>query len=90
VVYKIFPRNFSPEGNFDGITVRLDELKSLGVDILWLMPIHPYRNHSCIWKWFYPTAFGGSNYSNTPVGALGHSDESGVADELSFFRLSSA
>src|SRR5437667_4184072 len=52
VVYEIFPRNFSPEGNFNGITARLDELKSLGVDILWLMPIHPYRNHSCIWSGF--------------------------------------
>jgi len=41
VVYEIFPRDFSPEGNFDGITARLDELKDLGVNILWLMPIHP-------------------------------------------------
>ncbi|MGA9450086.1 MAG: alpha-amylase family glycosyl hydrolase [Verrucomicrobiia bacterium] len=41
VVYEIFPRNFSEEGNFNAITARLDELKDLGVDILWLMPIHP-------------------------------------------------
>ncbi len=41
VVYEIFPRNFSPEGNFAGITARLDELKDLGVTVLWLMPIHP-------------------------------------------------
>jgi cyclomaltodextrinase / maltogenic alpha-amylase / neopullulanase len=41
VIYEIFPRNFSPEGNFNGITARLDELKDLGVNILWLMPIHP-------------------------------------------------
>src|ERR1035438_3003313 len=41
VVYEIFPRNFSPEGNFDGITAHLDELKDLGVNILWLMPIQP-------------------------------------------------
>ncbi len=41
VVYEIFPRNFSPEGNFNGITARLDELKELGVNVLWLMPIHP-------------------------------------------------
>ncbi len=41
VVYEIFPRNFSREGNFNGITVRLDELKDLGANILWLMPIHP-------------------------------------------------
>ena len=41
VMYEIFPRNFSASGDFSGITARLDELKDLGVDILWLMPIHP-------------------------------------------------
>jgi cyclomaltodextrinase / maltogenic alpha-amylase / neopullulanase len=41
VVYEIFPRNFSREGDFNAITARLDELKGLGVDVLWLMPIHP-------------------------------------------------
>jgi glycosidase len=41
VYYEIFPRAFSHEGNFDGVTARLDDLKSLGVTILWLMPIHP-------------------------------------------------
>src|ERR1035437_6141853 len=41
VVYEVFPRNFSGEGNFNGITARLDELKDLGATILWLMPIHP-------------------------------------------------
>jgi cyclomaltodextrinase len=41
VVYEIFPRNFSQEGNFNAITARLDELQQLGVDVLWLMPIHP-------------------------------------------------
>jgi len=41
VMYEIFPRDFSAAGNFNGITARLDELKDLGVDTLWLMPIHP-------------------------------------------------
>jgi len=41
VVYEIFPRNFSAAGDFNAITARLDELKNLGADILWLMPIHP-------------------------------------------------
>jgi glycosidase len=41
VVYEIFPRNFSKEGTLNAITARLDELKDLGVDVLWLMPIHP-------------------------------------------------
>jgi len=41
VIYEIYPRAFSQEGTFNGITARLDQLKSLGVTILWLMPIHP-------------------------------------------------
>jgi len=41
VIYEIFPRAFSAQGNFNGVTARLDDLKALGVNILWLMPIHP-------------------------------------------------
>src|SRR6266540_2782308 len=41
VIYEAYPRNFSSEGNFNGITAQLDRLKDLGVTILWLMPIHP-------------------------------------------------
>jgi len=41
IIYQIFPRAFSAQGDFNGITARLDDLKQLGVTILWLMPIHP-------------------------------------------------
>ena len=41
VMYEIFTRNFSPAGDFNAVTAKLDELKDLGVDIIWLMPIHP-------------------------------------------------
>jgi cyclomaltodextrinase len=41
VLYEIFPRDFSPSGNLNGVTARLDQLKKLGVTILWVMPIHP-------------------------------------------------
>ena len=41
VVYEIYPRAFSASGDFNGVTARLDQLKDLGVNILWLMPIHP-------------------------------------------------
>jgi cyclomaltodextrinase len=41
VIYEIYPRDFSQEGNFNGIIAQLDRLKDLGVTILWLMPIHP-------------------------------------------------
>jgi glycosidase len=40
-VYEIFPRDFSAAGNLAGVTAKLDELKALGVTILWTMPIHP-------------------------------------------------
>jgi len=41
VIYEIYPRQFSAEGNFSGVSRQLDRLKELGVNILWLMPIHP-------------------------------------------------
>ena len=41
VIYEIFPRDFSPAGNLNGVTAKLEELKDLGVTILWVMPIHP-------------------------------------------------
>ncbi len=41
VIYEIFPRSFSQEGTLNGVTKRLDDLQGLGVNILWLMPIHP-------------------------------------------------
>ena len=41
VIYQIFTRSFSREGTLNGVTSRLDELHNLGVNILWLMPIHP-------------------------------------------------
>src|SRR5688500_3110145 len=41
VIYEIYPRDFSEAGDFAGVTAQLDRLKELGVNILWLMPIHP-------------------------------------------------
>lgn len=41
VIYEVNVRNFSKAGNFDGVRNDIDRLYKLGVDILWLMPIHP-------------------------------------------------
>jgi cyclomaltodextrinase len=41
VVYEVFPRDFSKQGDLNGVTARLDQLKDLGVTVIWLMPIHP-------------------------------------------------
>jgi glycosidase len=41
VVYEVFPRVFSPEGNLAGVTARLDHIRDLGATVVWLMPVHP-------------------------------------------------
>ena len=41
VIYSIYVRNFSQEGTFAGVIPQLDRLKALGVDYIWLLPIHP-------------------------------------------------
>ena len=41
VIYQIFPRQYSKEGNFQGVTKDLNRIKELGTDIVYLLPIHP-------------------------------------------------
>jgi glycosidase len=41
VICQINTRQFTPEGTFRAAQEHLPRLKELGVDILWLMPIHP-------------------------------------------------
>jgi len=41
VIYEILVRNFSQTGDFNGVTQRLDTLKALGINTIWLMPVHP-------------------------------------------------
>ena len=41
VIYEINVRQFTPEGTFTALERHLPRLDSLGVDILWLMPVQP-------------------------------------------------
>jgi len=41
VMYEINERAFSVAGTLSGILPRLDSIKTLGVNVIWLMPIHP-------------------------------------------------
>jgi glycosidase len=41
VLYQINTRQFTPEGTFRAAERELPRLKTLGVDVLWLMPVHP-------------------------------------------------
>ncbi len=40
-LYEINMRAFSAEGNFKAVQARLDSIKALGINVLWLMPIYP-------------------------------------------------
>ncbi|WP_369808889.1 alpha-amylase family glycosyl hydrolase [uncultured Alistipes sp.] len=41
VLYEMNVRQFTPEGTFAAAAQQLPRLRDLGVDIVWLMPIHP-------------------------------------------------
>ena len=41
VIYQVFPRNFSKEGDFKGVSKKLEYIKDLGADIIQLTPICP-------------------------------------------------
>ena len=44
VVYQIYPRSFNDSngdgiGDLNGITEKMDYLKKLGIDVIWLSPV---------------------------------------------------
>lgn len=41
VMYEVNLRAFSSNGDLLGVITRLDEIAALGVNVIWLMPIHP-------------------------------------------------
>ena len=40
-IYEVNVRQYSPEGTFAAVDRALPRLKLMGIDILWLMPVHP-------------------------------------------------
>ena len=46
VMYSVFVRQYSKEGTFRKLQEDLPRIRSLGVDIIWLMPIHPIGEKS--------------------------------------------
>lgn len=43
IMYSVYVRNHGNNGNFKDVENDLERIKSLGTDIIWLMPIHPIR-----------------------------------------------
>lgn len=40
-IYEVNVRQYTPEGNFKAFSKHLTRLKEMGIDVLWLVPIHP-------------------------------------------------
>ncbi len=40
-IYEVNVRQYTPEGTFKAFEPHLQRLKDMGIDIIWLMPIHP-------------------------------------------------
>lgn len=41
IMYEVNLRAYSPEGDIQGVIDKLDHIESLGINVIWLMPIHP-------------------------------------------------
>ncbi|MBM7556077.1 alpha-amylase family glycosyl hydrolase [Halanaerobacter jeridensis] len=55
-IYEVNLRQYTPEGTFSAFKKHLPRLKEMGVDILWLMPIHPVGIKNCKGKLGSPYA----------------------------------
>ena len=40
-LYEVFIEDFSPSGTIKGVIEGLDRIKALGINVIWVMPIHP-------------------------------------------------
>lgn len=40
-MYQVNPRVFAPQNSLNAVTARLDSIKALGVNVIWVMPIYP-------------------------------------------------
>lgn len=45
-MYQVHIRPYSAAGNFAGVTARLDAIRALGINVLYLMPIYPHGTDS--------------------------------------------
>ena len=70
VLYSVFVRTHTPEGTFRALEGDLDRLRSLGVDILWLMPIHPIGEVSRKGTWGSPYAIRDYRAVNPDMGTV--------------------
>lgn len=69
VMYEVNLRAFSP-GNFAGVESRLDSIKALGVNVLWLMPITPVGEERSVGQLGSPYSVKNYKETNPEFGTL--------------------
>ena len=72
ILYEVFVRDFSEAGTFNALEARLDELVDLGVNALWLMPIHPNGEVNALGTYGSPYAVKDFTDVHPDFGTMGH------------------
>lgn len=69
-IYEVNLRHYTPEGTFSAFASHLPRLKRMGVDILWLMPIHPVSKEKRKGELGSPYAVGDYKAVNPDYGTM--------------------
>ncbi|HEX5553160.1 MAG TPA: alpha-amylase family glycosyl hydrolase, partial [Chitinophagaceae bacterium] len=48
IMYEVNIRAFSAQHDLAGVTGRLDSIKALGINVIWLMPIYPVGKRNAV------------------------------------------
>lgn len=69
-IYSVYVRNHTEQGDFKGVVSDLDRIKNLGIDIIWLMPIHPIGQYNKKGKLGCPYSISNYREINPEYGTL--------------------
>ena len=70
VIYSIYVRNYSEEGTFAAVERDLDRIRSLGVDMIWFLPIYPIGKEKRKGKLGSPYAIADYRSVNPELGTM--------------------
>ncbi|NQX58689.1 alpha-amylase family glycosyl hydrolase [Paenibacillus qinlingensis] len=70
VMYAIYIRNYSEQGTFGAVEEDLDRIQALGVDWIWILPIHPTGQQARIGELGSPYAIQNYREVNPEFGTL--------------------
>lgn len=84
VIYQLNFGSFTSEGTIAAATAQLDYLKGKGVDVIWVMPIHPRGTTNKVGTKGSPYAATDYSKINPDFGTSGETDEQRITDFKNF------